>query len=306
MDKLKAMQTFAAIAALGSMTAAAHALGSSLPAVVRTLAALEAHLGVRLLSRSTRRMALTNEGKLYLESCQALLAAIAEAEAALAPDASEPSGQLTITAPVQFGQMFVAPAVLRFVQRHPKMRCNLLLYDRVVNLLEEGIDVAIRIGELEDSALVAQRLGTVQRMVVASPAYLRKHGRPQHPRDLLAANCVRFSAATGAWWTFYEDGKKFNVPVTGNLEFNHVAPTIDACIAGLGYGMFISYQVAQHIAARQLRPVLQAFAPPPRPIHVVYPHARLLPARTRVFIDWIKSELMLENPSKLSARQKLM
>ncbi len=251
----------------------------------------EAYLGVRLFNRSTRRISLTEEGRQYIESCRQLLTAVKDAESTLITDAVEPSGQLTITAPVLFGQMYVAPAVTRFVQKYGKVRIHLMLLDRVVNLLEENIDVAIRIGALEDSSLVAQPVGSIRRMVVASPAYLSRHEVPQHPRDLLKANCVRFSSGAGPWWTFYEGGKQFNVPVTGNLEFNHVAPAADACLAGLGFGMFISYQVAHHVEQNRLQIVLESFEPPPRPINVVYPHARLLPARTKVFIEEIKQEL---------------
>ncbi|MGH6627129.1 MAG: LysR family transcriptional regulator [Burkholderiaceae bacterium] len=291
MDKLKAMQTFVQIADEGSLTGAARALGSSLPAVVRSLAAFEAHLGVRLFNRTTRRISLTEEGRRHLENCRQLLAAVDEAEAALTADAGEPAGQLTITAPVLFGQMYVAPAVTRFVQQHSKMRCSLVLLDRVVNLLEEGIDVGIRIGALEDSSLVAQSLGHIRRVVVASPDYLRRHGVPRHPKDLLQANCVRLSGSNGAWGPFYEGGKQFRLSVSGNLEFNHVAPAVEACAAGLGCGMFFSYQVAPYLQQKRLRLLLERFEPPPRPINVVYPHARLLPARTRVFIEWVQKEI---------------
>lgn len=291
MDKLKAMQTFVHIADEGSLTAAARSRDSSLPAVVRTLAALEAHLGVRLFHRTTRRISLTEEGKHYLENCRQVLAAVDDAEAALSADAAEPAGQLTLTAPVLFGQMYVAPAVMRFVQRFERMRCSLVLLDRVVNLLEEGMDAGIRIGRLEDSSLVAQPLGSLRRVVVASPAYLSRHGVPQHPKDLLKANCVRFLGSSGPWWTFHENGRAFTVPVTGNLDFNHNTPVLDACLAGMGFGMFISYQVAPYLAQQKLQLVLEAFEPPPRPVSVVYPHARMLPARTRAFIDFIKLEL---------------
>lgn len=288
MDKLKAMHTFTQIADAGSLTAAARAMDASLPAVVRSLAALETALGVRLFNRSTRRISLTEEGKQYLHSCRQILGAVTEAEAALSAEAEEPGGLLTITAPVLFGQMVVAPVITRFVQHYPKVRCSVLLLDRVVNLLEEGIDLGVRIGELQDSTLVAQKIGSVRRMLVASPAYLQHHGSPAHPRDLLQANCVRFSAATGLWWTFYENGKQFNLPVTGNLEFNHVSPALEACVAGLGFGIFISYQVAPFIAAGKLTALLEAFEPPPRPISLIYPHSRLLPSRTKVFIDMMK------------------
>ncbi len=291
MDKLKAMQGFVRIADTGSLTAAAQALGSSLPAVVRSLAALEAHLGVRLFNRTTRRISLTEEGRRHLDSCRQVLAALDDAESALRSDASEPSGQLTITAPVLFGQMYVAPAVTRFVQRYRQMRCSLLLLDRVVNLLEEGIDVGIRIGALDDSTLVAQSVGHLRRVVVASPGYLREHGIPAHPKDLRQANCVRFLAGGSTGWTFQDNGKPFQVPVSGNLDFNHAGPAVEACAAGLGFGRFISYQVAPWVAQDKLRLVLEPFEPTPRPISVVYPHARLLPARARAFIDAIKTEL---------------
>ena len=291
MDKLKAMQAFIHIAEQGSLTAAAQVMESSLPAMVRTLAGFEAQLGVRLFNRTTRRISLTEEGRRHLESCRQLLAALADAEAALSADAAEPAGHLTITAPMLFGQMHVAPAVTRFVQQYEKMRCSMVLLDRVVNLLEEGIDVGIRIGEPEDSRLVAQKVGQIRRLVVASPAWLRRHGVPQHPKDLLKANCVRVTDHSPTWGPFMDQGRPLRLAVSGNLEFNQIAPAVAACAAGAGFGSFFSYQVAPFLKTKQLRTVLEDFEPPPRPINVVYPHARLLPMRTRVFIEWMKQEL---------------
>ena len=291
MDKFKAMQAFVRIADEGSLTAAARALGSSLPAVVRSLAGYEASLGVRLFNRTTRRISLTEEGKQHLENCRHVLVALEDSEAALSAGASEPAGHLTITAPVLFGQMHVAPAVTRFLKQYPKVRCSVVLLDRVVNLLEEGMDLGIRIGALEDSSLVAQPLGQIRRVVVAHPAYLRKHGVPQHPRDLLKANCIRMMAGRPTWGDFQEHGRAFRLPVTGNLEFNHVLPAVQACAEGAGFGMFFSYQVAPFIEDKRLKVVLEKFERPPRPISVVYPHARLLPARTRAFIDWIRNDI---------------
>jgi DNA-binding transcriptional LysR family regulator len=290
MDRLKAMQTFVEIAERGSLTKAADALGSSLPAVVRALAALEAHLGVRLFHRTTRRIALTEEGRQYLQNAREVLAAADAADRALTLEATEPSGQLTVTAPVLFGHMYVAPAIVRFLQRHDRVRCSVLLHDRNVNLLEEGIDVGIRIGPQGDSSLVAQQLGSIRRVVAASPDYLRRHGRPSHPRELQDANCVRFHPGSSNHWGFREQGRPLAVTVRGNLEFNHNAPVIEACAAGLGFGNFFSYQVLPLVAQGRLAIVLEDFEPPPRPVSVVYPHARLLPARTRAFIDWMKAE----------------
>ncbi len=291
MDKLRAMQTFVQIADQGSLTAAAHVLGSSLPAVVRALAAYEALLGVRLFNRTTRRISLTDEGRRHLDSCRLVLAAVDESEAALSAEARAPVGHLSVTAPVLFGQMYVAPAITRFVQAHPGMRCSVVLLDRMVNLLEEGLDVGIRIGPLDDSSLVALPLGQIRRVVVASPALLRRQGAPKHPRELLRAQCVRVSPGAQGWGPFRDGAKTLRLPVTGHLDFNHVLPAVQACVAGAGFGHFFSYQVAPYVAQKQLRIVLESFEPPPRPISLVYPHARLLPMRTRVFIDWMREEL---------------
>ncbi|MBX3656844.1 MAG: LysR family transcriptional regulator [Ramlibacter sp.] len=291
MDRLRAMQTFVQIAEQGSLTAAARALESSLPAVVRSLAAFESHLGVRLFNRTTRRISLTEEGRRHLDSCRQLLSAVDDAETALTAGARAPAGHLRVTAPVLFGQMYVAPAVTRFVQKHPGMHCSLVLLDRVVNLLEEGIDVGIRIGPLEDSSLVAQPLGRIRRVVVASPAFLRRQGTPVHPRDLMEANCVRMAFGPPTWGPFHEGGKSFRLAVSGNLDFNHVWPAVQACADGAGFGMFLSYQVAPLVQQKRLRIVLERFEQPPRPISVIYPHARLLPVRTRAFIDWMRDEL---------------
>ncbi len=296
MDKLRAMQAFIHIADEGSLTAAARVMASSLPAMVRTLAALEADLGVRLFNRTTRRIALTEEGRRHLQSCKQLLSSLEDAEAALTLEAGEPAGHLTITASMLFGQMHVAPAVTRFVQHYPQMRCSVMLLDRVVNLLEEGIDVGIRIGPLEDSTLVAQPVGRIRRVVVASPAYLRQYGTPQHPKELLKANCVCVTDHTLGWGPFNDQGRQLRLAVSGNLEFNQNAPAIEACIAGVGLGVFMSYQVAPFLKTKQLRVVLAEFEPPPLPLSLVYPHARLLPKRSRVFIEWMKKEL---SPFKL-------
>ena len=291
MDKLKAMQTFVAIADAGSLTAAAEVLNSSLPAVVRSLAQLEQSLGVRLFNRTTRRISITEEGRRYLERSRQILSLTAEAEAELRDEEAEPQGVLRITAPVLFGQLHVCDAITRFVQRYPKVSVDVQLLDRVVNLIEEGFDLGVRIGELENSTLVAQGLGHLRRVVVAAPAYLEQHGTPLHPRELLDHNCLRFIGSRAPWWTFYDRGKVFTLPVQGSLTFNQAAPVARACLAGLGFGMFISYQVAPHLRSGALKIVLADYEPPPRPIHLLYPQSRLLPARTRALINWLKSEI---------------
>lgn len=291
MDKLRALQTFIAIVDRGSLTAAAESLGTSLPAVVRTLAALEASLGARLLNRTTRRSALTEEGRQYLERARRVVADLDEADRLLGAHQIEPAGVLNVTAPVLFGELHVAPAVSRFLKRHPQMRINLVLLDRVVNLVEEGLDVGLRIGPLHDSSLIAQTLGAIRRVVVASPAFLKRHGVPRHPRELGRADCLRVVNTEAGHWAFREDGRAFQVAVQGPLECNLVAPVLAACVDGLGYARCLSYQAAALIASQRLRIVLAEFETEPWPVHLTYPSARLLPARTRMFIEAMMSEL---------------
>lgn len=291
MDTFKAMRIAVAVADGGSLTAAADELNMSLPVVVRVLAELERHLGVRLFHRTTRRLAITDEGREYVERCRRILADIDETEAVVQQGAVEPSGLLTVTAPVQFGQLHVAPVVTRFVQQHAKVKVHLLLHDRMVNLLEEGIDVGVRIGTLDDSSLVARRVGSLRRVVVASPDYLARRGTPSHPSELVAHECICLAGNTVPWWSFMEGGERLTVPVSGRMAFNQVAPAVDACVAGVGLGAFIEYQVAKAVQAGQLRIVLERFENPPMPVHVVYPGGRLVPARTRALVEWMQREL---------------
>lgn len=286
MDQLRAMRTFVQIANDGSLTAAARSLNCSLPTVVRLLADLESHLGVRLLNRTTRRLSLTAEGQHYLEQTRTILAAIDESEAFLRAGQIEPGGTLRVTAPVQFGQRYVAPAVTGFVRRYPAVKCQLELNDRNVDLLQEGLDVGVRIGSLPDSTLVARQVGHVRRMVVAAPAYLKHQGVPLDPWDLQQGKAVLAHRAMRSW-RFQDKGKTFTVPVEGNLEFNQIAPAIEACVAGMGFGMFLSYQVGEELHSGSLVRVLADFELPVRPVNVIYPHAGLLPARTRLFVDWL-------------------
>lgn len=287
MDKLRAMNTFVRIVETGSLSAAATALDSSLSAVVRSLAQLEAALGVRLLNRTTRRLALTEEGRDYLAICQRVLAELQDAETLLGARRQSPAGKLAITAPVRFGSLHVAPLLAEFLHEHPAMSAELLLLDRVVDLLEEGLDLAVRIGELPDSTLVAVALGSTPRVVCASPVYLQRHGRPVVPADLAGHRCVRCSGLTaGTEWEFESGGRRIGVPVTGTLSTNQVDAALAACMAGLGCGRFLGYQVQQALAEGRLVRLLGEYEPPPLPIHLLYPHARLLSPRVRSFVDW--------------------
>jgi len=245
MDKLAAMRAFVAIAEGGSLTAAAIQLGKSQPSMVRSLANLEQALGTRLLRRSTRRLALTDEGRVYLEHCRRILADINEMERVLGNDHDEPRGALRLTAPVTFGRMHVAPAVVAFLQRYTRVQVEMLLLDRVVNLLEEDIDLAVRIGPLGDSSLMATGVGWMRRVTVASPALLARHGEPGHPRALADQPCVVFRGATlGPTWRFREREADISVRVRGVLTTNQMTPAVEACAADLGFGNFLAYQVA--------------------------------------------------------------
>jgi DNA-binding transcriptional LysR family regulator len=284
-DKLVAMTTFVRIVDSGSLTAAADALDTSLPTVVRTLAALERHLGISLIKRTTRRLHLTDEGAQYLERCRVILSAVQEAETAVA-SRSEPAGRLSVTASALFGRRHVAPVVSDFVRRHPKVTAELLFVDRVVNLIEEGIDVGIRIAHLEDSSMVAIPVGRTRRVVCASEAYLHRHGVPQTPNDVRQHVCIRHvGLAPRNEWRFRTGTRTAVVPITSAITCNDIDSAINACIDGLGLGMFLSYMLPSEANRGRLRYVLEKFEPEPTPIHVIYPQAKLLSNKVRMFID---------------------
>jgi DNA-binding transcriptional LysR family regulator len=213
-------------------------------------------------------------------------------ELVLTAQQTQPRGNLNVTAPVLFGQMHVTPIVTNFVRQFKQVHVNLLLLDRVVNLVEEGIDVAIRIGHLGDSSVVAIPAGHIRRVVCASPNLLKKIGTPKRAEDVSNYDCVRFTGiASGATWQFFENGKPFSVQVTGPFVCNQASAAIRVCAAGIGLGMFLSYQVEPLIKEGKLKIVLPDFEPPPMPVNIVYPQARLISSRVRVFIDWMTQQL---------------
>jgi DNA-binding transcriptional LysR family regulator len=284
MDKLRAMTSFVRIVDRGSLTAAAADVGISLPSMVRTLASLEHELGARLLNRTTRRLHLTDEGRQYLERCRTILAQVQEAEAALHSRRAAPHGRLAVTASVMFGRRYVAPIMSDFLNKHREVSGELLFVDRVVNLVEEGIDAAVRIGHLPDSSLAAIPLGKVRRVVCASPGYLRSHGVPRRPEDLRAHRCVRFTGlAPHAEWTFRS--RPARVAVRSVLVSNQIDAALEACAGGLGLGSFLSYMVASQVRAGRLRYVLEDFEVDALPVSFVYPHARLLSPTVAAFAN---------------------
>ncbi len=292
MDKLAAMQAFVAIVDEGSLTRAGASLGKSLPTMVRTLQNLETSLGARLLARTTRTQSLTPEGHDFLERCRRILADVAEAEEAVVASRVAPRGPLRVGAPVLFGQRHVAPALLEFAVAHPDVEVELLLLDRVVDLVEEGVDVAIRLAPLADSSMIAIPVGSIGRVVVASPERLAREGRPERPAELAERDCVVFSGtAPGGVWRFQEDGRPTPVTVARAFETNDAAVALEACAAGLGYGQFLAYQAAPLLRAGRVEAVLEAFAVETVPVNLVYPGTRLVSARMRAFLDWMRPAL---------------
>lgn len=287
MDKLQSMKVFVQIAQGGSLAAAARQTGMSPPTIARHLAELEAHLKVRLCNRTTRQLSLTAEGTEYLDVCLGVLQTLEEAEVRLGQQHRQVRGVLTIAAPVLLGQMLVAPITRAFVQEHPEVRCRFIFSDGVTDLVEHGVDVAVRIDNLTDSGMVVQRLGRVRRVVVATPAYLEAHGTPLVPGDLARHNCI----GTGRPWLFRVKGREVQVPVQGNLLFNMGPPAVEACLAGMGLGMFLSYQVGGALRQGQLQQVLSRFSRRPMDVNAVVPQSRMLAQRTRAYLLWLQQHL---------------
>lgn len=292
MDRLEAMTVFAAVCDAGGFAPAARRLGVSPSVVTRQIAALERRLGVRLLHRTTRVVRLTDAGERYLESARRVLAEVEEAEERARGDRERPRGRLVVTAPVIFGRMHVAPLLRDYLTEYADVSAELILNDRNLHLIDEGIDVAIRIGALEDSSLVARRLGETRRVVVAAPGYLERRGRPQEPRDLKQHDVLFFAPfAEPREWTFHvrgRDGKARPERVSLQARFvtNSGDAAIDFALAGHGIVRVLLYQVLDHIAHGRLEILLEPYEPPTSPIHAVYTSARLLPAKIRTFLDF--------------------
>ncbi|MBM3482492.1 MAG: LysR family transcriptional regulator [Alphaproteobacteria bacterium] len=287
MGRLEAMTAFVAVCDAKGFTAGGRRLGLSPSAISRLIGGLEEHLGARLLQRTTRTLSLTDIGQRYLERAKQILAEVEEAEAGLQADQTIPRGRLVVAAPRMFGRLHVAPHLNMFMQRFHGISVELQLNDRNVNLVEEGVDVAIRIGELEGSNLVARRLGSTRRVVVASPGYLRRRSIPVRPRDLAGHDVVAFMPLdTAPHWTFANaERDEADLLLTPRLLTNSAETALDAAVSGGGITRLLAYQAAALIRAGQLRVLLSEFEPPPAPISAVYPSSRLLSSKVRAFID---------------------
>ena len=293
MNTLQHMRIVLAIAEHGSLTAAANHLDTSLPTVVRILAATEQHLGVRLFDRTTRRIRITDEGALYIESCRRILGELSDLEDVLRDRQTEPAGTLVITAPVLFGRLHVSPVVNAFLLQYPKISAKLLLMDRVVDLVEEGIDLAVRIGAVSSLDMVVTPVGSVRRCVCATPAFLDAHANIETPDDLVGIPFIQlYGLMPGNHITFGASSGDKDVALANiRLSTNHGDAAITGCLDGLGAGLFLSYQIQDLVAAGQLQIILDKYEPEPLPVALVYSPSRRLSARTRTFIAWAKQHL---------------
>jgi len=285
------MTIYVAVAEAESFAGAARRLGMSPPAVTRAISLLEERLGVRLLTRTTRIVRVTEAGQRYLEDARRIISEVDEADEAAAGINAEPRGRLAITAPVLFGKMFVTPAIVEYLQRYPSVDVSALFLDRIVNLIEEGLDLGIRIGHLPDSSMKAIKVGQVRRVVCASPGYLERCGTPAHPGDLREHTLISTPLAPTMDWRFSEEGQPLNVRVQPRLAVTTNDAAIEAALAGFGLTRRLSYQVAPYLASGQLIAVLTEYEPEPIPIHVVHREGRQSAAKVRTFVDLIVERL---------------
>jgi DNA-binding transcriptional LysR family regulator len=289
MGHFRQISTFVDVVARGSLSAAARAEGIAPAMIGRRLDALETRLGVKLLQRTTRKLVLTDEGAAFLEDCQRILAELEEAEAAVSERSARATGHLLVSAPAGFGRQHVAPLVPSFLAEHREVSLNLNLNDRLVDVIGEGIDVAIRIASLSDSSLVGVKLLDNQRVVVAAPAYLKRHGTPRTPDELARHNCLPISSeGSQRGWTFQQDGKAVTLKVGGNMVCNDGAVLHDWALAGRGLAWRSMWEVGPEIAAGRLVPVLEEYAAPGNDIYAVFAQRRHLPLRIRAFVDFLR------------------
>ncbi|MEM1110408.1 MAG: LysR family transcriptional regulator [Pseudomonadota bacterium] len=295
MDQLQSLRVYVAVAEEAGFAAASRRLQMSPPAVTRAVAALESHLGVKLLNRTTRNVRVTEAGSRYLEDARQVLARLAAADEAAQGVNAQPRGRLALTAPVLFGQRFVMPGVVDYLERYPDTSVDALFLDRRVNLVEEGIDVGVRIGELPDSSMRALRVGSVRMLVLASPAYLNNHGEPQHPQDLrehclIASRAGDFSLA----WRFNPALVEHPLRIEPRLSATTNDAVLGAATQGFGIARVLSYQAAAQLANGELQVVLSEYEPAPLPVHIVHREERFAATRVRAFIDLLAERLRAE------------
>ena len=292
MDRIEAMSLLVAAVEAGSLSAAGRALGMPLPTVSRKISELESRIKTRLLLRTTRRLTLTDAGRAYFERCKQILGDIDEAERAAAGEYAAPKGQLVVTAPLIMGRLHVVPVVVDFLRAYPDVDVRLALGDRVIDLLESHVDLAVRVGELPDSSLIATRIGMIRQVICASPAYLAERGRPAEPHELAGHDCITFDGLTSAtsWKFFPGTTSEIGVPIRSRLVVSTADAAIDAAVAGTGLARVLSYQITSNQAER-LDLVLEEFEPKPSPVSLVYAGQGPLALKLRAFLDFAAPRL---------------
>ncbi|NVD42915.1 LysR family transcriptional regulator [Ensifer sp. HO-A22] len=285
MDRLEAMKMLLAVVNAGSISAGSRKLNAPLPSVSRKVAELERHLGASLIVRTSRNLQLTDAGREYVEAARKIIADLDEAERRASGEYQTPRGTLTITMPLEFGARYVMPIAISYMQMYPEVSLNLLSLDRTVHLVEEQVDIAIRLGDLADSSLYAVKAGEFRLLTCASPAYLQRRGVPEHPSDLVDHDGILFNKRT-FFWTFNVDGNPVEAVPRARLEVNTATNCVTAAVGGAGIARLFDYQVPDELASGALVPVLEAFDQAPRPIRIVYSGQGQLTLKVRSFVDW--------------------
>jgi DNA-binding transcriptional LysR family regulator len=292
MDRIEAMSTLLAVVEAGSLSAASRKLRVPLTTVSRRISELEAHLKTQLLHRSSRRVTLTDAAQSYIQACRRILDELDEAERGVSGEYRAPQGELTVTASLVLGRVHVVPVAAAFLKAYPDILLRLRLSDRVVSLQEEHIDLGIRVGPLPDSGIVARRIGSIRRVLCASPEYLLSRGRPETPQDIAAHDCVTFTGFTHTEsWEFQIDGSTASVPIRSRLQVDAAEAVVEAAVAGTGIIRLFSYHVASAVKDGRLSLLLEEFEPPPLPVNLVYLGGGLLPLKVRAFLDFATPRL---------------
>jgi DNA-binding transcriptional LysR family regulator len=297
MDTLSLMRTFVRVIEVGSFTAVAREQETSQPTISRQVVALEEHLGARLLTRTTRALTPTDDGRIFYEHALRVLEAAGEAEHAVGRRRTKPSGQLRLSTPVVFGRLHIVPRLPRFLERYPDIAIELAMNDEFSDLVEQGIDLAIRVGEVSDPSLVTRRIGMVRRVTVASPRYLEQHGTPAKPHDLHQHECIVYTRlATRNRWNFLTRDGPLAVEVKGRYRADTSEAVREGVLAGLGIAVIPSFAFAQELKAGEVVALLGDFEPKPLPMHAIYPSRRLIPLKVRAMIDFLVEGFRSEPP----------
>jgi DNA-binding transcriptional LysR family regulator len=291
MDRLDAMSTFVAVVEAGSLSAAARRLNTPLATVSRNVSELESHLRTKLFNRSSRKLVLTDAGSSYVAACKRILADVREAERAASGEYSAPTGELIVTAPIGLGRLYLIPILADFLKAYPDIKVSLILTDRVLSLFEEQIDVALRLGALSDSSMIAIRVGAIRRMICASPAYLAARGTPRTPDDLARHDCITTGLVSPDVWTFVRDKTNVAIPVHARLVVGTAEAACDAACSGIGITSVFSYHIQAALERGALTSLLDEFQPATLPVNLVYTASRFLPIKMRAFLDFAAPRL---------------